>query len=125
MKKIDFTFIKNKFFLIGLVSGALVSALTFILIISSSFPPPEKNKLKGAMAGAYTPSIGEGGIILNSGTLCGYTYCYVKFDNAPNNESTLCHTDVVSMPNVEVKSISGGEFCQGGGVFVEATPVQN
>ncbi|MCK9218847.1 MAG: hypothetical protein PHF97_12140 [Bacteroidales bacterium] len=126
MKKIDFTFIKNRFFLGGLLSGVFISALAFVLIISSYNPSLEKNKLKGAMMGSsWSPSVGQTGIIQSSGNLCGYTYCYVKFDNDPNNESKLCHTEIVSIPTVEIQAIANGEFCQGGGIFVVAVPVQN
>ena len=43
MKKINLTILKNKFFLAGLLSGVLISALALILVISSNYQVPEKN----------------------------------------------------------------------------------
>ena len=125
MNKINITYLKNKFFLAGLFSGVLISALVFILIISSNHQSPEKNKLKGTMGGTYTPSVGDKGTAQSWGVDCRnkLVTCEVIFDNDPAHNYKHCHYQG-SASRVEVVSVNEGAFCSGGGITVKASTIQ-
>ena len=128
MSKINFSFIRNKFFIGGLFTGALITALVFLLIISSLYPPPAKNKMTGTMYGpVYVPSVGESGVVVSSGNECNYIYTDVTFDNDPNNGVIRCHSSVACAPSFQVivASSNNGEFCQGGGIYVNVISAEN
>jgi hypothetical protein len=121
MQKINFTFLRNRLFLAGLLSGALITALAFILIISSNYQSPEKNKLKGTMSAPYTPSIGDEGTALAWGLECSNSIGYsdVIFDKDPGHNTKHCHYQG-SAKRVKIVSIADGPFCSGGGITVNA-----
>jgi hypothetical protein len=125
MNKISFSFIKNKLFLAGFISGVLITAVAFILIISSDYQAPEKNKLKGTMAGSYKPAVGEKGTAQSWGLDCGNKLgsCEVIFDNDRAHNYVHCHYQG-SATRVEVVSVTDGDFCAGGGVTVQAATSQ-
>jgi len=125
MNKINITFLKNKFFLFGLFSGVFISALVFILIISSNYKSPEKNKLKGTMGGTYIPSVGDKGTAQSWGLDCRNKLgtCEVIFDNDPTHNYKHCHYQG-STTRVEVVSVTDGAFCSGGGITVKASTIQ-
>lgn len=125
MKKISFTFITNKFFLAGFISGVLISAVACILIISSDNQPPEKNKLTGTLAESYKPAVGDKGKAQSWGLDCGNKLgsCEVLFDNDRAHNYVHCHYQG-SATRVEVVSVIPGDFCAGGGVTVKAATSQ-
>lgn len=124
MKKINLTILKNKFFLAGLLSGVLISALALILVISSNYQVPEKNMVKGTISGSYTPAIGDEGTALAWGLECEYTVGYsdVVFDKDPGHNTKHCHYKGTAK-RVKVVSITDGPCCAGGGISV--MPIQN
>ncbi|MHC1706972.1 MAG: hypothetical protein AB9842_05560 [Bacteroidales bacterium] len=127
MSKINFNFISNKFFLSGLITGVVITAAVFLVIISSNYPPPAKDKVSGTMSvQGWVPAVGESGIVVSSGSACGYTYVDVTFDNDPNNTVIRCHSDIQCAPSqqVVVYSYNSGEFCQGGGATIQIIPEQ-
>ena len=128
MSKINFRFIWKKLFLGGLFTGIVLSALVFFVVLSSHFPPVAKQKLTGTMSNNnYSPSLMEAGVVVSSGTYCGYSYSDVTLNGDPNQNLIRCHSDagVNSEQPVLVSQISGGEFCQGGGIYVSVIPEQN
>jgi hypothetical protein len=125
MSKINFNFLRNKFFYAGLITGTAITALVFLFIISSHYPPPAKNTMTGTMTEpVWTPSVGEVGVVVASGNYCNYIYTDVTFDNDPNNSTLRCHSTVACAPGMQAVVISSndGEFCQGGGVSVSINP---
>lgn len=127
MSKISFSFLRNKFFLAGLLTGVVITALVFILIISSNYPPPSNTTLKGTVSGGWFPSVGSTGVVATSGNYCGYIYNDVVFDDDPNHGTFRCHSTALCSPGVPVECYSSntGDFCQGGGPGVGIIPVQN
>ena len=124
--KLNLTFFKNKFFISGLISGALIASMVFILIISSNYPPSDKNKLKGTASGTYTPSVGDAGTRQGVvSTNCG-TKPLVVFDNDPTQTPIICHQDDgLEAARVIVTQVSSALFCPNGGVHVEMLVSQN
>ncbi len=124
--KINLTFIKNRFFISGLISGALIASVVFILIISSSYPPTDTKKLKGTTAGNYTPSVGDQGTRQGEvSTSCG-TKPLIVFDSDPTQTPVICHQDDgAPAARVIVTQVSSSLFCPSGGVHVEMLVSQN
>ena len=118
MKKINFTFLRNKFFLAGFIAGVVISALLFVLITSVNNPSPDKSMLKGTMTGSYVPAMGDQGTVQNNGSTCNYQYVDVIFDSDSSQGLIHCHSDGVSAGKVEITSITSGSFCSGKGIFV-------
>ncbi|MHC1706974.1 MAG: hypothetical protein AB9842_05570 [Bacteroidales bacterium] len=128
MSKINFTFIRNKFFLAGVFTGIILSALAVLIIVSTYYPIPPKNKVSGTIVEqSYNPVVGEEGTVQASGTYCGSVYCDVAFENDPNNSLVRCHFDYTLSPGtiVVVLGINSGDFCQGGGCYLSVQPVIN
>ena len=127
MKKLDFRFLTNKLFLSGLITGILISAFAFTLIMMPKFPAQDKGKIKGTMAGTtYVPALGETGTIQSVGTQCNGYYSDVIFNNDPNQTLIRCHSAPASvgMP-VVVIAVNGGQFCSGGGILLSVVPEGN
>ena len=124
--KINLTFIKNRFFISGLISGLLIASVVFILIISSDYPPSDKKKLKGTAAETYTPSVGDQGTRQGEiSTSCGTTPLIV-FDNDPTQTPVICHQDDgAPAARVIVTQVSSASFCPSGGIHVEMLVSQN
>ena len=125
MKKLDFRFLRNKLFLSGLITGILISALAFILIMMPKYPAQDKGKIKGAMAAnTYVPAVGDIGTIQSVGTQCNGNYSDVIFENDPNHNLFRCHSDPASVGSqVQVIVVNSGQFCSGGGIFLSIIPV--
>lgn len=127
MSKINFSFLRNKFFLAGLLTGVVVTALVFILIISSNYPPPSDKTLKGTISGnGWIPSVGSTGVVTGSGNDCGYIFNDVVFENDPDHNTVRCHSTTWYSAGVEVECYSSNndQFCQGGGASVGMIPTQ-
>jgi hypothetical protein len=126
MRKNTFAFIRNKFFLTGLISGVVITGVIGLLVISPYFPPPEENQLKGTMSAVgYTPSVGDTGTVVSSGVL-SYCQnqpmvCYVSFDDS-NCGPIACHPEVTGAREINARVVITGmvmkDFCDNGGVFV-------
>ena len=127
MKKLDFTFLTNKLFLSGLITGIVISAFAFTLIMMPKYTAQDKGKIKGTMAGAtYVPAVGEIGTIQSVGNQCNDDYSDVIFNNDPNHTVIRCHSaPATSGMQVAVILVNGGEFCSGGGIIVSVIPVSN
>lgn len=127
MKKPDFRFLTDRMFLSGLFTGILISALIATIAILTTFPSPHKGKIKGTMAeSAYVPAVGDIGTIQAAGTQCNAHYSDVIFSNDPGQTLFRCHSDPASVgAQVEVIANNGGQFCQGGGIFLSIVPVSN
>ncbi len=119
--KLNLTFFKNKFFISGLISGALIASVVFILILSSNYPPSDKKKLKGTVSGTYTPSVGDIGERQGfTPTTCGMKPVIV-FDLDPTHTPITCHEDVEpdQSTHVIVTQVSPAPLCQNGGIHVK------
>jgi hypothetical protein len=125
MKKLDFRFLTNKLFLSGLITGIVISAFAFILIIGPKYPAQDKGKIKGTMAGTtYVPAVGDIGTIQSVGTQCNGNYSDVIFDEDPDHSVFRCHSDPASVGmQVEIAAVNSGQFCSGGGIFLSLVPV--
>ncbi len=128
MKKLDFSFLTNKLFLSGLIAGILISAFAVTLIILTGYPAPDKTTIKGTMAETtYVPSVGENGTTQGGGMQCNYYYTDVVFDNDPNNTVIRCHGNTGNAPGIQVvvTSVTSGQFCSGGGIYLSIIPISN
>jgi len=127
MKKLNFSFLTNKLFLSGLITGIVISAFAFTLIMMPKFTAQDKEKIKGTMAETtYVPALGEIGIIQSGGTQCNNVYSDVIFNNDPNQTVIRCHSAPATVgAQVTAIAVNGGEFCSGGGIIVSVIPVSN
>ncbi len=124
MRKNTFAFIKNKFFLVGLISGAVITFVVGLLVISPYFPPPEEDLLKGTMSPvSYTPNVGDVGKVYQADQMwdTGPLYSLVLFDGHLGTP-VYCHPEVagahVRLARVVVTKVNEGSFTDNGGVFV-------
>ncbi len=125
MKNLNFSFLTNKLFLSGLITGIVISAFAFTLIMMPKFTAQDKEKIKGTMAETtYVPAVGEIGTIQSAGTQCNNDYSDVIFNNDPNHTVIRCHS-APATPGMEVRviTVNGGQFCSGGGIIVSVIPV--
>jgi hypothetical protein len=128
MKKLTFSFLTDKLFLSGLITGIVISAIAFTLILSANSASPDKATIKGTMAGTtYVPSVGELGVAQSTGTQCNLEYTDVIFDNDPNHTVIRCHSDGSPSAGMQVQvvSVTSGEFCSGGGINLSIVPAIN
>ncbi len=127
MTKLTFSFLTNKLFLSGLITGIVITGIAATLIFSANYPAPDKSIIKGTMAGTtYVPSVGELGMSQGTGTQCNNIYSDVIFDNDPNHTVIRCHS--IGTPagvQVEVVSVNSGDFCAGGGIYLSQVPASN
>ncbi len=98
-----------------MIFRSLIASIVFILIISSNYPPSDKNKLKGTASGTYTPSVGEAGTRQGViSTNCG-TKPLVVFDSDPTQTPIICHQDDgIEAGRVIVTQVRSALFCPNG-----------
>jgi len=126
MKTYTFSFLKNRYFISGLVTGIILAFIVTIVIVLPYLPLPEKDMLKGTMSGGeFEPAVGDKGKVMFATHV---TNCegqpersHVYFDNGKGC-LTICHPgdDGSFQLNTRVKvdQIISGDYCNGGGVWV-------
>lgn len=119
----NLNFIRNKFYIAGLISGLIITTATVLLVISFNERAPEKKMVKGTMLGNWAPLVGEKGTVVQKGWACsGFTmFSNVQFDNSQGGP-IMCHPinqyawQVQS--RVVITNIAEGDFCENRGIFV-------
>jgi len=103
----------------GLITGIVISAFAFTLIMMPKYPAQDKRKIKGTMPGTTdAPVVGDFGTIQGVGTQCNANFSDVVFDNYPDHTVFRCHSDPASPgEQVQVVFVNGGQFCSGGAFF--------
>jgi hypothetical protein len=125
MGKVNFSMIRSRNFIAGLVTGLIICAAAAILLISLYEGNPSKQMVKGSLLN-WTPAVGDLGTIKWTGDTdsCG-RYVGVKFYNDPTGALVICRPEgrIISGSEIRVTRIAEGQPCgnPSGGIYVIPT----